>query len=516
MRRRLLLAAPLAGILLAVPAAALAHPLGNFTINHYAGLTVTPEAVQLDVVIDMAEIPTFQERIRIDADEDGYVSDGEAAAAAPADCVRLAGDLELVANGRAVALSATSSTLSFPSGLGGLSTLRLECGFVARIAPLTATTAIEFSDGSFAARIGWREIVVTGLGVAVDAGEIPSTSTSARLTDYPDDLIDEPLDVRSASILATPDAGSGGAPPLEAGADAAVSAGAVPGGVASAEVPSVFRAADLTPLVLLVSIVTALGLGAVHALTPGHGKTLMAAYLVGTRGRPLHAVGLGLAVSVSHTIGILALAALVVGGQGLLPAEAVNRVAPVVAAVAIVAVGGWMLVGELRRRRDRRAAAHDHQHDREPAESHGLGGGHEHSHGGVRHGHGGVRHSHGGVRHSHLPPAGSTVTWRSLGALGLAGGLIPSTSALFILLVSIDVGRPAFGFVLVAVFGLGMALVMTGVGLAIVFARDRLEQLNRESTLARVTSVAPLGAAVLVLGFGVYLTAVAVGASPAL
>jgi len=141
---------------------------------------------------------------------------------------------------------------------------------------------------------------------------------------------------------------------------------------------------------------------------------------------------------------------------------------------------------------------HDHDHDNDvvPADS-GL-------------------HSHGGLTHSHLPPAGSTISWRGLIALGLAGGLIPSTSALFILLGSIVAGRPAFGFVLVVVFGLGMALVMTGVGLAMVFARTRLDRLPSGSGFGRVARHAPLIAAVVVLAFGLYLTAQAIGGRPVL
>jgi len=115
-----------------------------------------------------------------------------------------------------------------------------------------------------------------------------------------------------------------------------------------------------------------------------------------------------------------------------------------------------------------------------------------------------------------VPPAGSTISWRGLSALGLAGGLIPSTSALFILLGSIVAGRPAFGFVLVVVFGLGMALVMSGVGLAMVFARTRLDRLPSGSGLGRLARHAPLVAAVVVLAFGLYLTAQAIGGRPVL
>ena len=119
-------------------------------------------------------------------------------------------------------------------------------------------------------------------------------------------------------------------------------------------------------------------------------------------------------------------------------------------------------------------------------------------------------HSHGGVPHTHLPPAGTTISWRSLFVLGLAGGLIPSTSALLILLGSIAAGRPAFGFVLVVAFGLGMALVMGGIGLALVLARGRLDRVDASSPLGRVSGVVPLAAATLVFGLGLYLTIQAV------
>jgi ABC-type nickel/cobalt efflux system permease component RcnA len=278
----------------------------------------------------------------------------------------------------------------------------------------------------------------------------------------------------------------------------------VPGGVGAADLPTIFRATDLSPWVVLVALLTAAGLGAAHALTPGHGKTLMAAYLVGTRGTPLHAAGLGLSVTVSHTLGILALAAVIVGAEGLLSPDVVVRAAPVVAAIGIVLVGGWMLANEARRRRRQSDDGHDHEH------VHGHQ--HEHPH---EQGHARIdpvgAHTHGSVSHTHLPPRGSTITWRGLFALGLAGGLIPSTSALLILLGSIAAGRPAFGFVLVVAFGLGMAAVMSGIGLALVLARGRLDRFDGSTTLGRLSGYVPLAAACIVLALGLYLTVQAVG-----
>ena len=137
----------------------------------------------------------------------------------------------------------------------------------------------------------------------------------------------------------------------------------------------------------------------------------------------------------------------------------------------------------------RRTHDHDHDHDRRRPDE----------------------HSHGGVSHSHLPPAGTTISWRSLFVLGLAGGLIPSTSALLILLGSIAAGRPAFGFVLVVAFGLGMALVMAGIGLALVLARGGSIGVRlRLAARPRRAAFVPLAAAFLVFGLGLYLTVQAV------
>ena len=311
----------------------------------------------------------------------------------------------------------------------------------------------------------------------------------------------------------------------------------MPGGVSGSELPGIFQQ-DLTPLVVLLSLLTAATLGAGHALTPGHGKALMAAYLVGTRGTALHAVGLALSVSVSHTIGILVLAAIIVGAADVLPPDVVVRWAPLVAALSIVAIGGWMLVGQVRRRRSVAVPAgaeghahadHGHAHDDvgdhdQAAAPDAVAGdaavgdaadavaGDAHD---ADHDHG-LEHQHGGVTHSHAPAPGSTITWRSLFALGLVGGLIPSTSALLILLGAIAAGRPGFGFVLVVAFGLGMAAVMGGIGLVTVAARSRLDRHPGGGGLGRVRDVVPLAAAVLVFGFGIYLTAQALGAAPTL
>ncbi len=515
-RRRAAFLVATVGVLL-LPALALAHPLGNFTINHYAGLRVEPDRVLLDVVIDQAEVPAFQTRMAFDGDGDGVVSDGEADAERVAACTDLAADLRLTSDGADLELQLTGAGVSFPLGAGGLSTLRLVCGFEATLPATLSTdapTRIAFADASHADRLGWREIVVVGSGTSatVVGGSARDVSLSGRLTTYPEERLAQPLADGSVTvdvILGGPVLVAAAMPDAATIPGTGAAAGAIPGGI-EGDIPSIFETADVTPFVLLLSLATAGILGAGHALTPGHGKTLMAAYLVGTRGTPLHALGLGLSVSVSHTVGILVLSAIVVGAADVLPPDVVVRGAPVVAALSILAIGAWMLAGELRRRRSAGATVRAH------AEAHAHG--HEHEHPDHEHPDHDLpgEHSHGGVTHSHLPPAGTSITWRSLFVLGLAGGLIPSTSALLILLGSIAAGRPAFGIVLVVAFGLGMAAVMAGIGLVVVVARDRTERLAVGGTVGRIRAFVPLTAAILVFAFGLYLTTQALAGVPTL
>jgi ABC-type nickel/cobalt efflux system permease component RcnA len=192
---------------------------------------------------------------------------------------------------------------------------------------------------------------------------------------------------------------------------------------------------------LALAMVAAFGLGLAHALAPGHGKTLMAAYLVGTRGSRGDAAALGLAVAVSHTVGVAVLGGLAFAAATTLRPEVVYPILSIVSATVIVAVGvhlSWRA-----RRRHRAGRAHEHDHD------------HEHDHG----------HDHG---HDH--PA--QVSWRSLAALGLSGGLVPSASAVVLLLGAINLGRVGVGVLLVFLFGLGMATALVAVGMAVVSARD--------------------------------------------
>jgi nickel/cobalt transporter (NicO) family protein len=539
-RGRLLGAAAFALVaVLCSPAVALAHPLGNFTINHYAGLRVSPSAIGLDVVIDEAELPTFTERQRLDTDGDGSVSDEEIEAERLVACARLAGSLHLTVDGTVEPLVAFAAGIAMPPGAAGLSTMRTVCEYTAPIAGLENGVTVTFQDGSFAQRIGWREIRVLGDGVTLSDGraigadgsrssaDLSVDLGSGRLTAYPASMIAHPPAVTGVTfrvqaggpalpLFLAPDASplpgvahpsapaaasstspapagigsvnlpEGSAAPVLAAlpGSAGAPAGAVPGGVQD-QIAGLLETKDLSPLALIGSLLLAAGLGAIHAISPGHGKTVMAAYLVGSRGSARHAAGLGLTVTVSHTIGVLALALVALFAAQVIPPERLYPILGVVSGATVVGIGCWLVVGRVRILRRARSTG-DPGHDHVVATAPGV-------------------HIHGDIRHTHVPTR-ADLTWRSLFALGLAGGLVPSASALLLLLGSLAAGRAGYGLVLVIAFGAGMAMVLAGIGLALVYASRFIERLPRSSSLGRAWDMVPLVAALVVVIAGLYLT----------
>ncbi len=382
--RRLLGAALLSGAALLLPVAASAHPLGNFTINHYDAIRVSSASVLVDHVLDMAEIPTFSERADMDTDGDGSVSNAEAAAYAAQHCNDLTQDLSLSVGSQSISLSVVQRGISFPEGQGA-PTLRLVCVLEGALpsALSSAASTFAFSDSGQLERRGWREIVVQGDGATIAASTAESDGLTERLTHYPADLLTTPADQRSATWSATaggaalasfsvPDATPVGSavgadtPGGTAPALVPAAAAAVPNGISDfgTGVSALFQSRDLTPIVILASLAVAFGLGALHAVSPGHGKTVMAAYLVGTRGSTRHAVGLGLAVTVSHTVGVLVLGLISLSFAAIIPPERLYPILGVVSGAIVIVIGSWLIVQRVLEVRRVRAVAteHDHQH----------------------------------------------------------------------------------------------------------------------------------------------------------
>jgi len=461
------------------PARAAAHPLGNFTVNQYSRLEVTRDAIHLRYVVDMAEIPAFQERQAIDGDGDGQVSEAEQVAYLARQIPALLAGLSLSVDGEPVEVQVTEQSLSFPEGQGGLPTLRLLLDIDAPVSG-GAALAVTYRDDNFNERLGWREIVVVpSEGVALRDATVPAQDQTDELQAYPEDLLSSPLDVRVASFTIVPAAASNTAQPLgepvpsqERGEDSFAALIATP---------------ELTPPVIGLALLLALLLGAGHALTPGHGKTIVAAYLIGARGTARHAVFLGLTTTITHTLGVFALGFITLFVANYILPEQIYPWLEFASGLMVVGIGITLfrsrLVGLLRRGAGRTAVvsggAHVHAHE------HDDGHGHD--------------HDHGPYGHSHLPPGGDgqPVTWRSLLALGVSGGLLPCPSALVVLLGAIALNRVALGMLLIVAFSVGLAAVLTGIGLLLVYARSLFEHFPTDGRLLRTLPV--VSAAVVTL-----------------
>lgn len=490
---------------LAAPAAVSAHPLGNFTINVYNGITVAAEWIDIDRVVDMAELPTVTARREMDADRDGVPRDDEVAAWAERTCAAAPGELTLSLAGRPLTLTPLTVGISFPVGQAGLKTLRLVCGYTTSVPASGVPTQVEFRDSSYASRTGWRELVIAPAGVTLAGAEEFATTSSGRLVSYPIGARAAlPRQVAAAfSFTASSSVPAPATPVIEdavplgsAPADVVMEApspAALPG--ASSDVPAqigaLIQASDLSPVALLIALGVAAFVGAFHAATPGHGKTLMAAYLVGSRGTVRDALGLGLTVTVAHTIGVFALGAIVLLAGAALPSERLLPMLGLASGIIVTLLGASMLLQRMRARSHERAGARDH--------------GHEHVHEHVHEDSEAGWHSHGSMRHTHLPDSEGPLRRRNLLALGIVGGLVPSASAILILLGAIAAGRPALGMILTVAFGAGMAAVLVGVGVLLVKARSFVERIPSRG-LSRTLAYAPLASAIVFLVAGAAIT----------
>jgi nickel/cobalt exporter len=491
------------------PSRAEAHPLGNFTVNQYSRLEVGRNSVQVRYVVDMAEIPAFQERQTIDADGDGQISDAEQSAYLAKQVPALIGGLHLSIGGAPASLRPSEQALSFPAGQGGLVTLRLMLDLDAPIAKAAQPISVEYRDDNFAERIGWREIVVRPLdGVVLRDSTAPAQDQTDELRSYPQDMLTSPLNMREAHFSATPSAAPAGAPqPLSA----TQLAQARPNDSFAALIAS----RELTPPVLLLSLLLALLLGAGHALTPGHGKTIVAAYLVGARGTARHAVFLGVTTTVTHTLGVFALGLITLFISNYILPEQIYPWLEFLSGLLVAGIGVMLfrsrLAGFIRRKakdegRGTIVQIHDHSHDHAHDHEHEHGHTHDHDH---THDHSHDHdHDHGPHSHSHLPPGadGQPVTWRGLLALGISGGLLPCPSALVVLLSAIALHRVALGMLLIVAFSIGLAGVLTGIGLLLVYARRLFDHFPTDGRLLRALPVAS-AAIVTLAGLGITLQA---------
>jgi nickel/cobalt exporter len=439
MRGRLALVGALCALAL-LPDAAHAHPLGNFSVNHLSEVSVSSDRVDVRYVLDQAEIPTFQQR---------GLARAEVLRRFRAEVARGVG---VAVDGRPVALRAVAPPqLALRPGAGGLRTTRFE---LALRAPARDARRVVLRDDTFRGRVGWRAIVAQpGRGTAVRTGA-PAADPTRRLTRYPAALLESPADLRVARLDVRPGDGT-----LVAGGERRRSSG----GSAADGLAGLFADAAAGEGVLALLLLAAFGWGAVHALSPGHGKAMVAAYLVGTRGTARQAVALGATVTVTHTAGVALLGVVALTLSHYVLPEDLYPWLNLVAGLLVLGVGAAVLRGRLRRRRHQ---AH-HHHD-----------------------------------HTHTPP--ERLSARGLVAMGASAGLIPCPSALVVLLGAVAQHQIALGLLLIVAFSAGLAATLTALGLAVVWTARAAGRLK---VPGRALAVLPTLSAIAIVGIGIVLTA---------
>jgi nickel/cobalt transporter (NicO) family protein len=454
------------GVLLGGAGAASAHPLGNFSTNHLTVVRVSADRVDVRYVLDQAEIPTFRER-------------GTAPTTVLArKRAEAAGGLRLSVAGRDVPLRARGpGRISFPAGQGGLRTTRAEILFAARV---RTRGAVVVRDGSFPGRVGWRAVVVRpGEGTAVRSS-VSSTDPTRGLRSYPGDLLGDPADRRVARLSVSPGLGTVTAP------DGEETSGAGPGRSISEGLSGAFADAAAGQGVLVFLLLAAFGWGALHALSPGHGKAMVAAYLVGTRGTARDAVALGAIVTVTHTIGVFALGLVTLALSAYVLPEQLYPWLNLASGLLVLLVGLAVLRGRVRGVR----AGHTHDHHHHHHEDHD----HDHGHG---------SHDH----HHHVTRSSSP---RELLAMGASAGLIPCPSALVVLLAAIAQAQVALGLTLIVAFSAGLAATLTGLGVAVVWAGGLAGRVRLPPRAQTAVTALPAVSAAVIIVAGAVLTAQAV------
>jgi nickel/cobalt transporter (NicO) family protein len=444
-RAALILCCSVAAALAVAPVAS-AHPLGNFSVNHLSTVRISAARVDVHYVLDQAEIPTVQER---------GLSHADVLRRKRAEVAR---SLVLTVNGRRTPLATMGRPrLSFPAGAGGLQTTRVELALRAEV---HRPRRVELADRTFPGRIGWKAVVAAaGIGTAVRT-QAPSGDPTHGLTRYPKDLLSSPLDRRDARFAVKSGDGTLTAPRSEGGS--ATTTRAAADGFAG-----LLADAASGKDVLILLLLAAFGWGALHALSPGHGKAMVAAYLVGTRGTPRQAVALGITVTITHTMGVFALGVVTLAlSQYVLP-EQLYPWLTLISGLMVAGVGVAVL-------RSRLHHSHSHSH-------------HEH-------------------HHPHEP---SVLGRRGILGMGAAAGLIPCPSALVVLLAAISQHEVALGLLLITAFSLGLAATLTSLGLVVVWARRIVPP---RLVSSRLVAALPAASALLIVAVGLVLTVKAVPA----
>jgi ABC-type nickel/cobalt efflux system permease component RcnA len=481
-----------------------AHPMGNFSVSHYSRIELQSDRVSIRYVLDLAEIPTFQllQEWKLDAQSPREVLERRAAAQAR----EWTRNLKLESSGERLTPRFERASLVLDKGAGGLPILRITSELEAPATPGKWT----YADSNYPDRAGWKEIVIAaGKDTAVASASPAGADRSHALTAYPQDAqLAPPQDLRASmewrSTLVPLISETPPVRVIPAQAIARQPGQTGPGMVVKGDFLSrLLHQGDIGWGSILAGLVVAFGLGAVHALSPGHGKTIVAAYLVGTRGTPKHAIFLGAMVTFTHTITVFLLGLTTLFLSRYILPERIYPVLGAISGASIVWIGAVLLYKRIQAARD---YGHEHTHDHHDHHHHDHDHGHTHSHGHHHHHH---DHSHDHAHtHSHVPEG--DISLGSLIALGASGGLVPCPSALVLLLSSIALGRIGLGLGLLVAFSFGLAGVLMAIGLIVLYAKHLLPDSQKTSRHAAFRLI-PVASAAIIVCVGIIMTGVSLG-----
>ncbi len=472
----------LAMVLVSFAALLRAHPMGNFSVNHYARIEPGAQGVEILYVLDLAEGPALELLRKWNLA--GAHEPGEIERHAAIEARQWVRNLAISAGGRAVEPKIESTAVTVSDGADGMQAMRVNV----RLRLPLAAGRLEYEDRNYAGRAGWKEIVIrAGQGIALETATQRDQDRSRALTAYPRDPTVAPSQDLRASVewtVAAPQVAAQRKPEIVPAPSPPVAA--PPGTIVRGDFLSqLLNKRELGLSMVLLGLGVAFCLGAVHALSPGHGKTIVAAYLVGARGTIKHAIFLGGLVTFTHTVSVFFLGFITLYlSQYVLP-EKILPVLGAISGLSIVWIGAILLY-----KRARRLRGNDHGHEHLHH--------HDHDH----------DHSHGPGGHSHVPEG--DITLGSLIALGASGGLVPCPSALVLLLSSVALGRIALGMVLLVSFSAGLAVVLMAIGIAVLYAKHLLPD-SEKASRHPAFRLLPVFSAAIIVCLGLLMTGVSLG-----
>ena len=472
----------------------LAHPLGNFTINHLTKLAITAKAVDVRYVLDMAEIPTYQ--VMRQQTPDGKMSAAQLAAWATNEATSLRPQLELAAQGRSLPLTIDAARAHTNNGAGGLPTLYLTIDAHAALPAVAGNGSRELSydDATFAGRLGWHDVVVA-----------PASEPTRELTRYPSALIGSPRQTTAVQIARAADGSQAVTVTPVISADTSTNAGPAASQLRSNQLSDMLARGTSDWGFVVLTFLVAIALGALHALEPGHGKTLLAISLVGARATVKQAAILASALTIAHTIGVLALGVAINLFKGYFVPETIYPWITLLSGIAIAVIGARAVQKQILQRQP---LAHAHAH------GHAATHEHEHEHVHTAHGHthdhgDGHSHEHDDLEHAraHAIPGSAPLTFGGTVWAAMSGGVAPCPAALVVLLAAVALNQVAYGIFVIVAFSFGLAATLTGLGIAVVRGaswlqgRPQFERFVTYGPLVSATVISLIGAVMVGQGF---------------